>query len=576
MILRLLLTLALALGMIADGAAQDTFSAPKRAFDGDSTSFLPVEQAYRLTPAFLRDRLVLHWEITPGYYLYRDRFAASTVTGESLDLELPPGRVQEDAYFGRVEVYYDSVEATLADAPKSAFTLAVTSQGCADAGLCYPPHTEQWRIDPASKTAQMLQVAAAPAVSSPTTATGMASAGASWPLMALLALAGGALLNLMPCVFPVLGLKALSFQHTDGKPVAHGASYTAGVVASFLALAALLLALREAGLALGWGFQLQQPPVVAALAYLFVALGLSLSGLWSFGTRLMGVGQRWTEHQGLAGSFFTGVLATVVASPCTAPLMGTAMGFALLQPTLPALGLFAALGLGMALPLLVLSASPQLLRLLPRPGPWMERFRQALAFPLYASAIWLCWVIGRQAGANAMALTLVGCLLVALGLWLVRFALVSRLLAVACLGLALGLLANPQFSASPTTRAALAQGVVPYSAARLAELRAAGTPVMLNATADWCLTCLANEQVALSSDQVQKALQDAGFIYMVADWTYYDPAITRLLADFDRGGVPLYVLFPPNSAPQVLPQLLTPALVVKAIEDTAFDQVSQQ
>lgn len=533
--------------------------------------FLPVEEAYRLSAAFIGDQLVLHWEIAPGYYLYRHRFSATTEAGAALELLLPPGLAHEDEYFGRVEVFYEQVEAQLASLPAEPFTLLITSQGCADAGLCYPPQTERWQIDPQRASAGPLGSVAPGSGTVPT--AGTADAGTSWLLMALFALLGGALLNLMPCVFPVLGLKAMSFSRAREGALWHGVSYTAGVALSFVALAGLLLALRSGGQALGWGFQLQQPVVIAALAWLFVALGLSLSGLWSLGTAWMGAGQRWTERGGLAGSFATGVLATVVASPCTAPLMGTAMGFALLQPTFSALSLFALLGLGMALPLLILSASPALLRFLPRPGPWMERFKEALAFPLYGSAIWLCWVIGRQTGSSGMALVLLGALLIALALWLLRFGLGGRLAGAAVAGVAVALLASPLLQPGAGKGAAsgapeLHAGATPYSAARLAELRAAGTPVLVNATADWCLTCLANERVALGSEAVQLHLRARGIVYMVADWTHYDAAISAFLASFGRNGVPLYVFYPADGGEaRVLPQLLTPKTVIAALSE---------
>lgn len=568
---RLLLILLLVVpGLLGAEPFGQSANQSTTAFDSGTPRFLPVEQAYRLTPAWLDGKLLLHWQIAPGYYLYRDRFAA-TADGEPLALTFPQGEIQDDPYFGRVEVFYDEVELTASATPSQPFVLAVTSQGCADAGLCYPPQTERWQANPAAGTLEPL-----PPVGDSSPAGGTEAAGAprpvgqpGWLMMAIAAFVGGALLNLMPCVFPVLSLKALSFQQSRASALPQGLSYTAGVVVSFVTLAGILLALRATGLALGWGFQLQQPAFVGALAYLFVALGLSLSGLWSLGTSWMGAGQRWTEHSGLLGSFATGVLAVVVASPCTAPLMGAAMGYALLQPTVPALGLFAALGLGMAMPLLMLSASPALLRSLPRPGPWMERFKQALAFPLYASAIWLLWVIGRQAGPNAMALVLLGCLLVALAIWLASLRRAGKVVAIAVLALAVGLLAGGELSkrASVTPNAALeTTGAIAYTAATLAELRATGTPVLLNVTADWCLTCLANERVALATDTVQSALQAQGFIYMVADWTHYDPAITDLLASFGRGGVPLYVVFRPGDEPEVLGQVLTPGIVTKALQ----------
>ncbi len=535
--------------------------------------FLPVEQAYRLDTALLDDTLVLRWEIADGYYLYRHQFGFRADPGGELAATLPNGEHKVDEYFGEVEVYYGEVEAALGGLPAQPFTLAVTSQGCADAGLCYPPHTQHFRIDTDAGVATPLVTppASAATTSAPTPGTASWSLG-QWLLMLLAAAAGGAVLNLMPCVFPVLSLKVLGFAGSrEHHPGLHAASYGAGVVLSFLAVAALLLALRGAGVAVGWGFQLQQPWFVGALTYLFFALGLSLSGLWTIGGSWVGAGDALAARAGYGGSFFTGVLACLVASPCTAPFMAGALGYALTQPTAVALSVFAALGAGMALPVVLLTLKPGLLRRLPKPGPWMERLKQALAFPLYATAIWLLWIVGRQSGAGAMALLLGGALLLALALWLWRFGWVARSVAAGALALALALLASPPLvTAGGTTAANVAErgSWEPYSAARLAELRAAGKPVFLNATADWCITCLTNERVALSSARVEAAFRERGIIYMKADWTHYDAAITELLTGFGRSGIPLYVFYPAGSdvAPRLLPQLLTPDRVIESLD----------
>jgi thiol:disulfide interchange protein DsbD len=381
------------------------------------------------------------------------------------------------------------------------------------------------------------------------------------------ALVGGAILNLMPCVFPVLSLKVLSFaNHRDQSQAMHGAVYTIGVVTSFVAVAAVLLALKAGGSAVGWGFQLQQPWFVGALAYLFFAMGLSLSGFWEFGGRWLNFGGTLAARSDYTGSFFTGVLATVVASPCTAPFMASALGFAITQPAPQALAVFATLGFGMALPVLVLCLQPRLLARMPRPGNWMVRLKQALAFPLYATTIWLAWIVGRQAGATAMAALLLGALLLALALWLWRFAPLARVLAAISLVGAIGILGSGLLAnRSATTASAQPADEEPYSAAKLDELRRSGTPVFLNMTADWCITCLANEKVALSRDTVKQAFRDHSVTYLKGDWTQYDPAITELLARFGRNGVPLYVFYPANGEPVVLPQLLTPDTVIAAI-----------
>lgn len=534
-------------------------------------AFLPVEQAYRLQVTLRDGQPLLTWQIADGYYLYRHALAFKD-GGAELAAQIPAGKVKEDEFFGRVEVYYHNLDVTLA-APAQAFTLAATYQGCADAGLCYPPRTEYFRVDPVAGTAQP---EAAPAAGLPGAAAAVAGAAdgsaATWLGMLLFAVVGGAILNLMPCVFPVLSLKVLSFaSHGGRRQPLHGLSYMAGVIGSFLLVAVALLALQAAGRAVGWGFQLQQPWFVGGLAYLFFAMGLSLSGFWELGGQWMGAGSGLTTGSGYRGSFFTGVLATVVASPCTAPFMGSALGFAATQPPAQALAIFAALGFGMALPVLLLCLSPRLLAFIPKPGAWMERFKQALAFPLYATAIWLCWVVGRQTGATGMAVILGGALALTLALWLWRFGSVARGIAAAALALAIALLANPLLTDAPTPASATAGAVAgdwrPYRAETLADLRAAGTPVFLNVTADWCITCLANEKVTLSNAAVKTAFAAGGVAYMKGDWTHYDPALTALLGEFGRNGVPLYVFFPAQGdrTPVILPQLLTPAAVIEAV-----------
>lgn len=389
------------------------------------------------------------------------------------------------------------------------------------------------------------------------------------------ALLGGLILNLMPCVFPVLSIKAMgALESADDRAAlrSHGLWYTAGVVLSFLAVAGLLLALRSAGEQIGWGFQLQSPGFVAGMALLLFAMGLSFSGVWELTGRFTSAGQGLTEGHGARSAFFTGVLATVVASPCTAPFMGTALGVALAQPPLFALAVFAALGLGLALPMLLLGWVPALARALPRPGPWMDGLRQLLAFPLYLTCIWLLWVYGEQTSPLAMAWLLAALVALAFALWLLQRRrgmasrgrrLASALAIVAALGLAV---AAPFRDAPRAATVASDDSIEVYSAERLAELRAAGRPVLINMTAAWCITCLANERVALSSEAVKAALAETGTVYMKGDWTLHDAAITAYLESFGRNGVPLYVHYPADGlAPEVLPQLLTPEIVVAAL-----------
>lgn len=392
-------------------------------------------------------------------------------------------------------------------------------------------------------------------------------------LILLSALLGGILLNLMPCVFPVLSLKALSVMNQRGQPSAQqrtqALAYSAGVVLSCVAVAGVLLALRSGGEAVGWGFQLQSPVFVAVLVYLLFALGLSLSGAVEFGTGIMGAGQSLTQRGGHAGAFFTGVLATVVATPCTAPFMGTALGFALTQPAAVALLIFAALGFGLALPFLLLGFFPRLAALLPRPGAWMQTFKQLMAFPLYLSAVWLLWVLSHQTSANAAMLVLLGLVLIAFALWLwPRRHWLPRLLRIAALLLAVSLLASPLLRMAPATAAAPQQaaGQQPYSDARLAELRAAHRTVFVDFTADWCITCKVNERAVLDSARVRDAFARDDVAWLVGDWTRQDPAITRVLEQFHRSGVPLYLVYVDGGEPRVLPQILTPDLVIDALK----------
>lgn len=395
---------------------------------------------------------------------------------------------------------------------------------------------------------------------------GQQSSTALW-LILLMAATGGLILNLMPCVFPVLSLKALSIAANSTQQAQQKRDalfYSAGVVLSFVALALLLIMLRAAGAAIGWGFQLQSPYMVALLVYLLFALGLSLSGVVQFGLGLMNTGGALTTAKGSKGSFFTGVLAVVVASPCTAPFMGSALGYAVTQSAPVALLVFAALGLGMALPFLLLAFVPGFARLLPKPGAWMDTLKQVLAYPLYLSAVWLLWVYGRQAGVDAQALLLVGLVCIAAACWLwgrKQLAQAGRMgagvaLLLVVLALALPVLV-PQ-PAAPQTQSGDTQHWQPWSAATLKQLREQGKPVLVNMTADWCITCLVNERVALNTDSSKAALALYDVTYLKGDWTLRDGAISEYLRLYQRDGVPLYVLYWPGQQPQVLPQILTP------------------
>lgn len=391
----------------------------------------------------------------------------------------------------------------------------------------------------------------------------------------IFAFLGGLILNLMPCVFPVLSLKALSLV-TYGE--AHrserrkqGLAYFAGVMTSFAVGAAVLLGLRAAGETLGWGFQFQSPVFVLGMAALFFALGLSLSGVFLIGTSVTNMGAGLARRDGTSGSFFTGVLASLAATPCTAPFMGAALGFALTQPVFDAVAVMLALGAGFAVPLVALSYSDALARRLPKPGAWMETLKQVLAFPLYATVGWLVWVLSIQSGSSGVLAAVVVLLAVAFVAWLLgqpsRASLVAKFASIVLLvAAAFGsyrLLETPSSDAAATTTQA-DKISEPYTPVRLAELRAAGTPVFVNLTAAWCITCKVNEHVALSSDAFKRALKDKGIAYLKGDWTSKDPEITALLQSFGRAGVPLYLFYSgtKDAAPDVLPQILTSSAVL--------------
>ncbi|MEE8056253.1 MAG: protein-disulfide reductase DsbD [Pseudomonadales bacterium] len=570
-------------GLLAQTAFSPNPDADSRtAFTDDSNAllakeaFLLVEQAYILNVEFAaadpgKQQLQLNWQIAEGYYLYRHGFSFKLMDGDNViatNVQIPNGLEKNDDYFGRVEVYYHNAEILLGAIPQTSnLSLTVTSQGCADAGLCYPPYSQYFQLDSSQLT---VTETATPAthndVKNPPTKTTPANFG-SLPYMLLLAVLGGVMLNLMPCVFPILSLKVLGFANDKNhSPVIHGATYSAGVVVSFVAVAAVLVSLQAAGEAIGWGFHLQSPWFVAGLAYLFFVMGLSLSGFVEFGGQMMNIGGKLAEKSGYSGSFFTGILATVVASPCTAPFMGTALGFAITQPTPIALLVFATLGFGMALPVLLLSCSPKLLNKIPKPGPWMKQLKQFLAFPLYATAVWLCWVVGNQTGVNGMAGLLLGCVLLALAIWLWNGRTVKRTVAAICTAVAIAVLSSPLLKSAPPGLDGNQQWVA-YSPETLHQLRQQGKPVFINITADWCITCLANEKIALSSDRFTQALSDAGMIYMKGDWTNHDPEITALLRQYGRNGIPLYLAYPAdlNSPEIILPQILTTDRVIDAI-----------
>ena len=405
-----------------------------------------------------------------------------------------------------------------------------------------------------------------------------------------LAFIGGLILNLMPCVFPVLSIKVLSLVGQADAPMGarmrNAGAYTLGVLVAFWTLAGLLIALRAGGEQLGWGFQLQSPPVIAGLASLFFLMALNLFGVFEVGLSLTRLGEKSAGKtgEGSGASFSSGLLATIVATPCTAPFMGSALGFALTQPAPAALAIFTSLGVGMAAPFVALAASPRLLRFLPRPGAWMETMKQALGFLLAATVVWLAWVLGQQTGSDGIAILLAALVVQAVGAWVLgKWAVLSRSAAVrTAAGIVAAVLivggaaaavklAGTELAVTggrPTRQAAVTEGWEPYSEARVSELRAAGRPVFVDFGAAWCLTCQVNERVALSAAAVLAKFQEKNVATLKADWTSRDPAITEALTKLGRSGVPTYVIYAkdPSAPPRLLPEVLTPTLVIDALD----------
>jgi thiol:disulfide interchange protein DsbD len=398
-----------------------------------------------------------------------------------------------------------------------------------------------------------------------------------------LAFLGGIILNLMPCVFPVLFLKGLSLAQSGseerGKLRLHGLVYTAGILVSFWILVGTLLGLRAAGATLGWGFQFQSPVFLSLMAGLLFFLGLSLAGQFEFGLSLTSAGGGLAQKQGFAGSFFTGVLAVIVATPCTAPLMGAAVGYALAQSALTALLVFTALALGLAAPYLALTLQPAWTRILPRPGVWMEILKQATSIPIFATVIWLSWVLARAYGAEVLAALLAGFLLLAIAGWFLgRWpgrripALVAAVFVLAAVALAFAAqkFANakedaPQGEVAEQSSAVAARSA--WSETVQAQAIASGRPVFVDFTASWCLSCQVNERTALQAAEVQKRFREKNVLLLKADWTRHDEAITAALKKLGRSGVPTYVYYAPSGqSPRLLPEALTPGIVLEALK----------
>ncbi len=423
--------------------------------------------------------------------------------------------------------------------------------------------------------------------SAPVAAANSTDAMSFWAAITF-AFVGGMILNLMPCVFPVLSLKILSFaQHAGAKNGSsanaverrgamrvHGLFYAVGVIVSFLALAGALLALKSAGSAVGWGFQLQNPSVVWVLAVVFFLIGLNLMGAFEVGTLAPSSLLNFTAKNPGIDAFFSGVLAVIAASPCTAPFMGAALGFALTQSTLAALAVFAALGVGMAIPYVLLAWFPKWLDRLPRPGPWMVTFKQVLAFPMFLTVVWLIWVIAQQATIDGAAIALVGLVGIAFGAWLLGSLRTRARVAGAIAGAIAIAFAWPttamveQANSANTSQSATSSNGAqwkPWNPDEIAKLNAEGKPVFVDFTAAWCVSCQANKRLVLTRDEVVKTFAQKNVVLMRADWTNRDERITKALTAMNRSGVPVYALHAPGKPVQLLPELLTTGIVVGAI-----------
>lgn len=429
-----------------------------------------------------------------------------------------------------------------------------------------------------------------PAVATTASGSDGTSAALWWVLLS--AFVGGLLLNLMPCVFPVLSVKILGFARQGGDDERtirrHGLVFGAGVLVSFWILAGVLLALRAAGSEIGWGFQLQSPLFVALMTILFFGIGLNLLGIFDIGNQLMNWGGRLERSTGGAysSSFWSGVLATIVATPCTAPFMGAALGVALTLSAAGSLLVFSALGAGMAAPYVALSMTPSLLQRLPKPGAWMETLKQVLAFPMFAAAVWLLWVFGQQTGPDGMAFLLLGLLLVGLAGWTLerwpalqisaRTRVITRAVAVASLmgAIVVSMLGAQSAPADDAARAAAPDAEwQSFAPETVEQLRADGRPVFIDFTAAWCLTCQVNKRTTLSSEAVQEAARAKNVALIRADWTNRDPTITQALEAHGRSGVPVYVLYKGDgSDPELLPEILTEQIVLDALANLPDDE----
>lgn len=533
------------------------------------SSFLPVKQAYQPDSWFDNGDLVIQWDIADGYYLYKDKTSFSGNSFEYEDAVFEESILIMDEYFGKeMATFRERTEMRLPNFTGSGI-LTIEAQGCADAGLCYAPTDFWFEIDSSSQSALYSVDMPAALVSAPSVnssqSTGAGNNGSidSFFLAIIMAFAGGLILNLMPCVFPVLAIKALKISTVSesfSSRAKEAGAYTAGILTTVMVIAGLMIGLRSGGAQIGWGFQLQSPTVVFALTALFFLIGLSFSGMINFGARFAGVGQSLTEEDKPLKSFFTGVLAMVVASPCSAPFMAAAMGYAISQPAYVSLVVFAALGLGMAAPLILLYMIPAVAASLPRPGAWMETLKELLAFPMYLTCIWLIWVLMAQVGATGAATAMAALCILTMAVWLYGRSDSSRSKVFAAISLVIAIVlsvsAIQQKEGKPTSTAGSQ-----FTLAAL-DSQTGNNPVFLDVTADWCITCKFNESRVLYTADIQELFAANEVIYLVADWTNENPEITQLLDRHQRVGIPLYLYYPAGkTTPEVLPQVLTKEMI---------------
>ncbi len=574
----------------AQDAFQSDLSQPSLDSDANSVTaveeeFVPADEAFKLSIDVQPETLTISWDILPKYYLDRDQFRVKGFylddNGEGrevpLDLDIDEGIVKYEPLLEKdIEKIYDQANIRMpTPTGMQKLQLEIRSQGCSTI-LCYPPKIKRIEVDLDRGTYAFIdRLTAKPAAIAGSMTPGGQQAPPFIGLTLLFALLGGLILNAMPCVFPVLSIKALSFVSASGDGHSHrthGWAYTAGTVTTFMLVGGLVAAMGST-----WGSHLSNPYVVGALFLLFLVMGLSLSGFIYFGTSFMGMGQSLTTKKGLKGSFFTGALAVVVATPCTMPFMAAALAVALSQPGPMTLAIFATLGFGMALPFLLLSYSRRFADLLPKPGPWMEVFKQSLSFPMYLTAIWLFSVLVALVTnfppdtVEYIALLVGAAAFAAFAVWMFSKNPVTnngkKILGMAVATSAIAAI-GITFSAEELSSD---EGWQAYSPELVADLRNQGKPVFVNLTAAWCITCHANERVALSRKEVKSVAESLNIAMVKGDYTNEDPRITALLNEYRRVGVPTYLMFPadPNKPAEVLPQILSVDTVVAAMERSA-------